>query len=286
MQTRFITDEVIKEAGKGNVAPLMRFLTLAPIMSYVTYNVRNAVTGRDPKDQKTALDVRTLDKSLKSAGSFYTEPIVQGKYLKDMYYNEYATPLEKLSKTVSTFGGPASGEIGNLLTSLESARDTQDTNRLYNQDKDAYRELKRQAVGSIPFVGEYAKNRGLPYELSNTRIKKDALEELNRTGTLSETGQVEEPGFFNKVFSGGDNRSALDMIADRYNDDPFIAKIAKGGLENMAKSQAFQEASEEEKLDMIDNLLKKIHLYETKSKKETKYLDKLEGIKTKPYFTP
>lgn len=290
MQTRFITDEIAKEAAKGNVAPLLRFLTLAPIFSYVTYSVRNAVTGREPKDERLALDVRTLDKYFKSAGSFYTEPIVQGKYLRDLYNNEYASNIEKVLKpTLGTFGGPTGGEVTNLITGLENAKDTRDSNKMFNQDKDPYRELKRQAVGSLPFFGEYAKNKGLPYELSNTRIKKDTIKELLQTGTLSETGQVEEPGFFQKVFGGGDNRTALDRIADVYSDDRTIQQIVKGGLEQMAKSKDFIEASDEERLDMVGDLLKKIHLYEGKVKKGEKsesYLEKLESIKTKPYYQP
>lgn len=285
MQTRFIMDEVIKEAGKGNFAPLMRLVSIAPFLSTALYSLRNKITGRNPKEEKDALDVRTLDKYMKVAGSNFTEPFVQGKYLRDLYKNQYATPLEKVSKTLSSVGGVTVGEIGNTLVGLEGAQDTKDTNRLYNQHKDPYLESKRQVTGFIPFVGEYMKNKGLPYEKSSTQLKKQLLEDM-KDGMISESGTINKPGFLGQLLNG-DKRAPLEGLMEATSKDRSIMRQIKIELEALSRMQYFKQADEEEQKEMLDDKIKEITSKNSKLKnKEKKLLELLEKnkINNKPYY--
>ena len=156
MQTRFITDEVLKEARKGNLLPMARFLAVVPVASALRYEAYNKMTGREPDKENMAVDVRTMDATMKAAGSFYTEPIAQGAFLKDTYENDYNTPLKKATRTASTFLGPTVGTAGNIANAgVEYAKG----DPLLAQ---------REAVGNVPFVGEYVKNKKYPFPESDT----------------------------------------------------------------------------------------------------------------------
>jgi hypothetical protein len=56
-QTKFIVNSVLKEAGKGNLAPLARYLTVSAGVSGATIATKNAISGRQEAPGDVALDV-------------------------------------------------------------------------------------------------------------------------------------------------------------------------------------------------------------------------------------
>lgn len=224
MQTRFITDEIAKEAKQGNVAPLLRFILLAGIISPLTYETRNLVAGRDESDTKKSLDTRKFDKYFGAGKSFYTEPFTQGAFLGETYMNPNATSMKKLARTIGTFGGPTAGEVGNTLTSLESADRTNTVNKnWYAQHElaqdDPWLMAKRQAAGTIPFVGEYLKNTAFGFK----DTPAEQAESIIKDGIKN--------GDFNKIAEG------LSI-------DPYYKK--PGAFRNLIK-EVSQETAENEK---------------------------------------
>jgi hypothetical protein len=174
MQTKFIRDEILGEAKKGNFAPIARFIPLAIAGSYAANYARNFVTGRDPKEANKNMDIRAWDKWGKAFGDFATGKIIQGKFLYDTYTNDYNTPLTKVTRTLSSIGGPTVGKVGNILTGLEAIpagieKNTKSQISIAKGEKkatDPYLQLKRYAAGEIPFVGEYTKNKAFAFPKS------------------------------------------------------------------------------------------------------------------------
>lgn len=177
MQTKFIRDEVLKEAQKGNFAPLVRFIPLAISSSYAANYVRNLVTGRDPNDATKDMDIRAWDKWGKAFGDFATNKIIQAKFLADTYQNEYNTPMKKVTRTLGSIGGPTVGKIGSMLNALEAIPNQQEKNlylRKTGKEQDPYLEGKRFLAGEIPFVGEVTKNKAFSYPKSTTTPERKA----------------------------------------------------------------------------------------------------------------
>lgn len=194
MQTRFITDEIAGEARRGNIAPLLRFILAAGIISPLAYNTRNLVAGRDENDQKKSLDTRKLDKYFGAGKSFFTEPITQGAFLGETFTNPNTTSMKKLARTLGTFGGPTAGEFGNTLTSLESADRTKTVNKNWYENHelaqdDPWLMAKRQAVGSVPFVGEYLKNTAYGFEDTPAEQAEKIIKEGIKNGDFDKIAE-------------------------------------------------------------------------------------------------
>lgn len=181
MQTKFVRDEIIKEARKGNLVPLVTFVSLAVPASYVVSAVRNKLTGRN-EDDETKVDIREWDKWMKAFGTIPTDLLIQAKFLKDTYDSDYITPLEKGSRVAGTFLGPTAGEAGKLISGAEQVPRTQEKNkylRKSGKEQDPYLSLKRQAVEKVPFVGQYTKNKYFGYPKStNSPEKKQANQDV------------------------------------------------------------------------------------------------------------
>ena len=174
MQTKFIRDEILKEAAKGNYAPLVRFIPLAITASYISGYIRNLVTGRDPKEQNKSMDIRAWDKWGKAFGDFATNKIIQAKYVADTFNNPYNTPLKKVTTVASSVGGATVGKVGQVLTGLENMQSGFEKNKNNamaiakgtKKSVDPYLDMERFVAGEVPFVGEIAKNTLFPYPKS------------------------------------------------------------------------------------------------------------------------
>lgn len=177
MQTKFVRDEILKEARHGNLVPLVTFVSLAIPASYLVTEVRNKLTGRSTDDE-TKIDIREWDKWMKAFGTIPTDLIIQGKFLKDTYQSTYKTPLEKGARTLGTFFGPTADEAGKLVAGAEQIPRTQEKNkylRKSGREQDPYLALKRQGVEKIPFAGQFLKNKYFGYPKSNTSPEKKAF---------------------------------------------------------------------------------------------------------------
>lgn len=176
-QTKFVRDEILKEADRGNYAPLIRFIPLAIGASYGVQYLRNILTGRDPDDDTKNVDIRQWDKWLKGFGTIPTDLIIQGKFLKDTYDSEYLTTLKKMSRAAGTVLGPTAGSLGSWISAIESIDTTQKKNDqlgIEKEKQDPFLDLKRQVTGEVPLVGEYAKNTLFPYKKSDKTDEEKA----------------------------------------------------------------------------------------------------------------
>jgi len=172
MQTKFVRDEIIKEARHGNLVPLVTFVTLAVPASLLVAAVRNKLTGREEGN----IDIRQWDKWMKAFGTIPTDLLIQGKFLKDTMENDMMTPLQKSARVAGTVAGPTADEAGKLIAGVENIRITEDKNKEYlrrqGKEEDPYKQLKRQAVEKIPFVGQYLKNTYLGYPKSTKTLEE------------------------------------------------------------------------------------------------------------------
>lgn len=204
MQTKFVRDQIASELKQGNVMPLLRFIPLAIGASMATQHIRNILTGRDPEDPTKNADIRQWDKWLKGFGTIPTDLIIQGKFLKDTYDSEYLTAMKKLSRVLGTTLGVTAGTIGSYLAAIESISSTEEKNKqlgIEKEKQDPYLDLKRQAMGDVPVIGEYAKNTLFPYKKSDK-----TEEEKAQTKAYFDTKERVTAGMTTK------ERAALDAL--------------------------------------------------------------------------
>lgn len=217
-QTKFVRDEILKEFVKGNPMPLLRFVPLAIGASMSSQYIRNMLTGRDPQDDTKNTDIRQWDKWLKGFGTIPTDLIIQGKFLKDTYDSEYLTAMRKLSRVLGSTLGVTAGTATSWMAAIESISSTEAKNKLLGVEKekqDPYLDLKRQATGDIPIVGEYAKNKLFPYKKSDK-----TEEEKAQTKAYFDTKERVMSGMTTK------ERAALDSLPTTNPLNPW-AKIQK-----------------------------------------------------------
>ena len=176
MQTKFVRDEILKEASKGNLAPLVRFISIAPIASALAYKMRNIVTGRDEKDErKGALDLRDWDRYLRVIGTFPTDILSQGQFIGKTFKSDFLTPLQKYTRLGSSILGPTAGEAGKLIAGLEDTQRKKERNLEMRsaigkgkaKEQDEQLLLKRQAVEKVPFIGQAIKNKRYAFPVSD-----------------------------------------------------------------------------------------------------------------------
>lgn len=280
-QTKFVRDEVAKEAGAGNFAPLVKLIALAVPASFVAQSVRNKLTGRNPSEEEKSLDVRKLDTYLKAFGTIPTDLVIQGKFLKDTYANQYATPLKKIGRTISSVAGPTVGEAFNIANAFEQAGTIKKQNQQYNQEKDPYLETKRIASGYLPFVGEAIKNKVFAYPATYAKgsevAGKTITQQIKDLQSGKKTGD-------SPIAQMADGRFRYRVGTEsKYADTPEEAQI---GL-NKAKFKSSGKA-----MEIIDGMVYRrskdgdVQPLETKLSYDTKLTtQKLENAKTAKNMT-
>lgn len=200
MQTKFVRDEILREAKNGNFAPFMRFVVLAPAASYGAYTVRNYITGRKEKEPEKAMDIRTLDRFLKAVGTLPTEWVSQAKFLYDSYKNKYVTPLKMVGRTLGTVFGPTASDVMNIIAGVESVADIKEKQKKMRtaiaegkvEKESPYIDLEREAAGKIPFVGQWVKNKYFAYPISKKTPEQKELS--NKMYDFIDTVRKEESG--------------------------------------------------------------------------------------------
>lgn len=196
MQTKFIRDEILKEAKQGNFAPLVRFMSLAPIASYATQSMRNAVNANDKNDPS----FRELDLYRKAIGDIPTDLASQLQYANEKSDKWYTTPLRNVKNYSSPFIGPTGGDVLELASSLEQKGKIADQNEMWYSEhleaqKDPNLDLKRFVTSKVPFIGRRAVNQYLPYEDTTAKkAKNKAIEAIQKQDwKLLEEAQQEDP---------------------------------------------------------------------------------------------
>jgi hypothetical protein len=180
MQTKFLRDEVIKELGKGNLAPLLRFMAIAPVASYVTQSARNYIN-----QAKTNQDFRSGDLYRKAIGDLPSDLASQMQYAWGKKDKWYTTPLQNVKNFASPVIGPTGGDVLQLGSALEQKGNIKDKNETWYAkhplaQSDPNLDLKRFAVQKIPFVGRRLANTTFAYkptEAQNAReLAKQAIQ--------------------------------------------------------------------------------------------------------------
>ncbi|MBA2706111.1 MAG: hypothetical protein H0U60_19935, partial [Blastocatellia bacterium] len=249
-QSEFVRDAVLTEAFKhGNFTPMLRLVALGVPVSFLAQSVRNKLTGREESSETAGLDVRKWDKYLKVAGTIPTDLVIQGKFLYDTYNNQYASPLKKTGRTLSTFTGPSVGEAFSIADALESAGSTSEKNRLYNREDDAFLSAKRLAAGYVPGVGEYIKNKAFPFPKRYTEGTESAakeiaqqIKELNKGKSVKDSpiAQTNDGKYMYRIgnkreYADTFEAAELGMAKDRFKKSGKISGVYKDNVLRLNK---------------------------------------------------
>ena len=172
-QTEFMYNQVIKEAGKGNFAPLLRFLAVGVPIGLGGQKIKDAVKGRDSFKDEEGNDkskLALLDKGIASVGGYGMAD--NARFLAGQ------AGSERLPQYVaSSFGGPTAGNIAETAINVSKGA---------GKNKD-WQPLGRQALSKIPTVGPKVANTVLPYDekVSSTPKKGETTTpaQLNKQST-------------------------------------------------------------------------------------------------------
>jgi hypothetical protein len=185
MQTKFIRDEIIKEAGRGNLAPLLRFLAVAPLASYVTQSARNYVNAANSNPDN--VDFRKGDLYRKAVGDLPTDIISQLQYANEKKDKWYTTPLANVKNFSSPFLGPTAGDTMQVLSALEQKGNIEKQNEDWYAKHPAAQnnpnlDLERFAVQKIPFIGRRLANTTFAYGDTTAETAKALAKQGIATG--------------------------------------------------------------------------------------------------------
>lgn len=158
-QTEFMYHQVIKEAGKGNFAPLLRFLTVGVPIGLGGQKIKDTIKGRDSfKDEegnKKSFPA-LVDKGIASVGGYGMAD--NARFLAGN------AGSERLPQYVaSSFGGPTAGNIVETAINVSKAA---------GKNKDM-KPLGRQVLSKIPTVGPKVANTVLPYDKKESSAPKN-----------------------------------------------------------------------------------------------------------------
>jgi hypothetical protein len=178
MQTKFIRDEIVKEAKQGNLAPLLRFLAIAPVASYVTQSTRNWVNQANSKTSSDNVDFRKLDLYRKAIGDLPTDIATQLQYANEKKDKWYTTGIKNLKNFSSPVAGPSGGDFLELMSALEQkSAVARDNERYFSKhplaQKDPNLDLKRFAASKIPYYGRNLTNTVFGYKPTVAEDAKD-----------------------------------------------------------------------------------------------------------------
>ena len=186
MQTKFVRNEIINESRQGNFKPLVMFLAMAPIASYVTQSARNYVNNAKSGD------FRAGDLFAKAVGTMPTDFASQMQYAWEKQHQTYqdsqgtqhpsTNALEDTANYLSPFIGPTGGDAVKLAGAIANVSSTKEKNDMWYKNhpaaqRDPYLDIKRWATQKIPYVGRNLTNTFLPYEKSMAKQAKEVLQQ-------------------------------------------------------------------------------------------------------------
>lgn len=143
-QTAFVKRELIDEARKGNVLPLVRFAILAPVAQAAATETRNALQGRESEEDP---GMRVLQYALGPLG-------VAGDVSRTLFgINSKYVPIERrTAQFVGSLAGPTAGTATELLGAGLNALEGNLT------------PAARLALRQVPYAGGYLANTATPYK--------------------------------------------------------------------------------------------------------------------------
>lgn len=205
-QGKFISNEVLKPAAKGNVMPLGRLLAALPV-GYGLYETKRFINRRPEEENPTKRGLAAFQ-NVGGAGLVF-----------DLYNNlnpvgsKYIPSDRRTSMAVGAFGGPAVGVatqgVGAVSEAIQRKNSPEDPSRLEgklavaNNGKDYtdLTSLARFGLQQIPAVGSPIKNTVLPFKkesnadagkTGNTELDKLTLEKKNKSASLKASLSAED----------------------------------------------------------------------------------------------
>jgi len=170
-QTEFMWNQVLREATKGNFAPLARFIAVGAPAGLASTELRSLVQMKDFAQPDQPED--TSPKSLQIAGRVGTGLAAVGGFgLAGTAYtaaNRAARSRTPTAIAASTIGGPTAGLIVETSQNIDKA------------SKGDWQPLVRQGVRKIPAVGPTLANVLMPYDSSKAPAKAGATVKPNAT---------------------------------------------------------------------------------------------------------
>lgn len=149
-QTAFLTREVIQPALKGDVAPLVRFLTLAVPTGAAIKETKNILQNRDSEENP----VKRVQQYYSQAGGLgLAGDVVTGLFPQN---GKYLPQDRAVSLALGTIGGPTVGNVAEGYGSLTQAVQGKPTS------------LARFGLRQTPIVGTTAVNTLLPYNTGSS----------------------------------------------------------------------------------------------------------------------
>lgn len=247
-QTGFIFNDVLKEATKGNLKPLLRFIAVGVPAGFAAGSVKGAVKGqafqtlKGPEDQDASL-AQTIGQSLQQVGGFGLPG--DAKFLFDKRKSE------RLPQYVAgTVAGPTAG------TAVETVINTAKANAGKPQ------ELGRQGLKAIPVVGPKISNTILPYQSATTTAKVPKSGEEPTTAFLNKQASVEKKQLETSTKPG--DYSLRQLSNNKY------AAVIDGKIREFDNLDDARMASRKDKFDKSDAKAKVIgdtYFYKSKDGK-------------------
>lgn len=161
-QGEFLLNEVAKEATKGNLQPLSRYLIIGGLVGLPIAEIKRRLYGRERPDTPQGIYLEAIS-SVGGAG-----------ILQDMVYA--AQGGQKLLNFVL---GPTGGDVVKLAEGIDTARKTGD-----------FTDLARLGTSYIPLFGSTASRRLFPYDYQKYKIGKSIVPAKTPEGIKSQKSQI------------------------------------------------------------------------------------------------
>lgn len=193
-QSRFVYEQVIKEAGNGNLAPLARYLVTTGLVAAGTIAAKNAIKGKNEDPSEMAWDV------VAALGGIPGEMLVNG-----VRYGG--------SDIVATVAGdlaPVAGEAVKIGEALTQAVQGKPQN------------LERYGIKLIPLAGNRLADEWAPYttdvtlggkSVSLKGDQKDAYDKMHQDTEDTMMKQLEDSAYYQEL-NDANKKSAENSLKD------------------------------------------------------------------------
>lgn len=168
-QAKFVSNEILKPAAKGNLLPLARMMAALPL-GYALYETRRQIDGRPEEENK-------LKEGLAAFGKIGGAGLALDLFMGMNPVGTNYLPMDRrVSMAVGTFGGPAVGQATSAIAGVSEAvqrkKVPEDEDKLEgkvvagktDENYTDLTSLTRFGLQQIPVVGTATANRVLPYK--------------------------------------------------------------------------------------------------------------------------
>lgn len=161
-QGEFLFNEVAKEAVKGNLEPLSRYLIIGGLVGLPLAEIKRRIYGKERPDTPQGLYLEAIS----SVGGM--------GILQDMVY-----AAQGGQKMINFILGPTGGDAVKLAAGIETFRKTGDAT-----------DLLRLGTSFIPLVGGVAARRLFPYESQKYKVGESIVPAKTPEGIKSQKSQI------------------------------------------------------------------------------------------------